>query len=561
MATWKPYRVDQAVREINEGKFVLPVIQRKLVWDEDKMELLFDTLLKGDSFGSIIVIEEEQGSKPLFSFRHFTKDGSKLESSEVSQLDKTQYFVIDGQQRLQSFYIGLLGTMQGKNLYFDLFSNYESEYEFKFSKDETSLPKILVDEMRKTSDCCWYPVKLLYEELKRTNHDRNVAKQIIKKFSINDEEKKELIYENIAAFYRNITGETLGLSMVTIDKDKDEITNRQKIVELFKRLNNGGTVVNGFELVASILKSHDWRMEEYIDTTLEKFSDIGLNQNSLVKTIFLLRDNAKKEMAEITSEDASFAINNREKITSCFKAVRKFLEHSSLNAYYKEGGRSFIPLYFIIYHLFHKNIANTEIEGYFNDYDTKNTEFHLIKKWIYLSIINGVFSRGSGWDPNKTGINKIFDIMSQNKGNKFPYSEIIKMYKDHRLRFTDEITKDNLNELDRSFVFYLIYDKKPTTRKQDVDHVHSKKKLMLAGYDESKINNIFNYQLLYYKTNRGKNDMKLKDWIEKSVENKKDYLNEHLIPDDETLWIEENYEAFLIAREKLIMEKIKENGI
>ena len=49
-----------AVNEIDDEKFVLPVIQRSLVWTEEKMELLFDTLLKGDSFGGIMAIEEEK---------------------------------------------------------------------------------------------------------------------------------------------------------------------------------------------------------------------------------------------------------------------------------------------------------------------------------------------------------------------------------------------------------------------------------------------------------------------------------------------------------------------
>ncbi len=50
MAIWKTYRVADAVTEIDEEKFVLPVIQRSLIWSENQMELLFDTLLKGDSF-------------------------------------------------------------------------------------------------------------------------------------------------------------------------------------------------------------------------------------------------------------------------------------------------------------------------------------------------------------------------------------------------------------------------------------------------------------------------------------------------------------------------------
>jgi hypothetical protein len=63
MAIWKSYRIVEVIADIEDEKFVLPVIQRRLVWDEEKMQLLFDTLLKGDSFGGIMVIEEEKDSK------------------------------------------------------------------------------------------------------------------------------------------------------------------------------------------------------------------------------------------------------------------------------------------------------------------------------------------------------------------------------------------------------------------------------------------------------------------------------------------------------------------
>jgi hypothetical protein len=58
--------------------------------------------------------------------------------------------------------------------------------------------------------------------------------------------------------------------------------------------------------------------------------------------------------------------------------------------------------------------------------------FTNIKKWLYLSIINGIFrSRGAGWIPYRTGVNKLLGVMSHNKNEDFPYSEIIKMYKDY----------------------------------------------------------------------------------------------------------------------------------
>ncbi len=128
MAIWKTFRVADVVTEIDEEVFVLPVIQRSLVWEEEKMELLFDTLLKGDSFGGIMVIEEEKDTKPLFNYRPFTKDGNFIPSREVEKLKRQQFFVIDGQQRLQTFYIGLKGSINGKVLYFDLFSDYNFEY-------------------------------------------------------------------------------------------------------------------------------------------------------------------------------------------------------------------------------------------------------------------------------------------------------------------------------------------------------------------------------------------------------------------------------------------------
>ena len=141
MAVWKTYRIVDIITEIGDEKFVLPVIQRPLVWGEDKMELLFDTLLKGDSFGGVMVIEEEKNTKPLFNFRPFTKDGELIASRKVDNLTQLQNFVIDGQQRLQTFYIGLRGSINGKVLYFDLYSDYNTEYEFKFENDPQKLTK------------------------------------------------------------------------------------------------------------------------------------------------------------------------------------------------------------------------------------------------------------------------------------------------------------------------------------------------------------------------------------------------------------------------------------
>lgn len=573
MAIWKTYRVADAVTEIGEDKFVLPVIQRSLVWTEDKMELLFDTLLKGDSFGGVMVIEEEKESKPLFNYRPFTKDGNFIPSRQVDNLPQNQFFVIDGQQRLQSFYIGLKGSINGKILYFDLFSDFNSEYEFKFEKDENKLPKSSKENIdRKIQEHFWYSASELLRRLKDTNDEDQVTSEIISRNSITDDTQVVHVTRNIRAFYKNvITAETLGISKVLINKSLPELDNRQRIVELFRRLNDGGTRLSSFDLVASILKGFSWEMEGFLQEMLETYQDIGLTQDNLIKLIFVLQDNHSKEMASIEATDAEFAINNRNRIKSTIKALRDFLEYSKTYEYYKESNRSFIPLFFIAYHIFHKDIDDNRVEHYFDNYETSNNDFALINRWLHHSLINGVFrSKGAGWIPYKTGIRKLLETIKNYRNKAFPVNELFQVYINHPITFTTSYTSENLDQLDSSFVFYLMYNNARTTRTNDVDHIMPKSILdsMLKAdgtkkYDWAHINSIKNFQLLDYGTNRGaKNASPFAAWVNDSncVKDTAAYIDIHLIPADETLWTEDRFEDFIEARAKLILQRLNESA-
>jgi uncharacterized protein with ParB-like and HNH nuclease domain len=562
MAIWKTYRVADVIKEIDDEKFVLPVVQRSLVWTEDKMELLFDTLLKGHSFGGIMVIEEEKDTKPLFNYRPFTKDGNFIPSREVEKLKQNQFFVIDGQQRLQTFYIGLKGTINGKILYFDLFSDYNFEYEFKFENDERKLPKISKENIdRKIKEHFWYPVQELFRRLKDTNDEDQVADEIINKNQITDNDKMTHIKKNIKAFYKNvITSETLGISKVVINKSLPEIENRQRIVELFIRLNDGGTPLSSFDLAASKLKGFSWEMEGFLQEMLENYKDIVLTQDNLIRLIFLLQDNHNKEIGSIEATDAEFAIKNKERIKATIKALKDFLECSKTYDYYKEGNRSFVPLFFISYHLFHKDIDNNALSKYFDNYETGNTDFPLMKRWLYHSLINGVFrSKGAGWIPYKTGVRKILDTIKDYKNKEFPTEKLFEVYKTHPITFTTDYKSDNLDQLDSSFVFYLMYDRSRATRTNDIDHIMPKNILETKGFDQDKINSIKNLQLLDFGTNRGaKNGKPFKEWINNPeyVKDKASYLKLHLIPTDENLWTEDKFEDFIEARAALILSKL-----
>ena len=562
MAIWKSYRIVEVIADIEDEKFVLPVIQRRLVWDEEKMELLFDTLLKGDSFGGIMVIEEEKDSKPLFNYRPFTKDGSIISSRQIERLPQLQSFVIDGQQRLQSFYIGLKGSINGKVLYFDLYSDFNSEFEFKFENDTVKLQKQSKENAdRNVPEHNWYLSSGLLRRLIDTNDEDQVAMEIIKNQSITDEIRKIHITKNVKAFYKNIiTAETLGVSKVVVNKTFEEVENRQRIVELFRRLNDGGTKLSSFEIVASILKGYSWEMEGFLEETLISYEEIGLTQDNLIKLIFILQDNHQKEMSSIEAKDAEFAINNRERIQCTLKSLKDFLFHSELYHYYKEGTRSFVPLFFIAYHIFHKKITNKEVESFFDNFDAGNSEFPRMTKWLYHSLANGVFrSKGAGWVPYKTGIRKILEEMQNHKNVDFPIDRLFHVYLNHPVTFSTKYDITHLDQLESSFLFYLMYERKQTIRLQDIDHIIPKSILEANRHDWTKINSIRNFQLLDFGTNRWeKNAKPFRKWVNdlSFVADKPAYIKRHLIPPDELLWDENKFDDFLVERGKLIFAQL-----
>lgn len=564
MANWTSLSVKNAITKIRDGEIVLPVIQRRLVWNEEKMELLFDTLLKGNSFGSIICIEEEKNSKPLFAYREFTRDGSDVVSNEIDELSKTQWFIIDGQQRLQSFYIGTTGTYNGKRMYFDLYSNYiEDEYEFKFAEKADDLPKINKERSSSSllNECFWYPVDGLYTRCSDTNNDDQVAEEIIKKNDIEESQQIKHIEKNLRTFYRSIfNAESIGISKVSVNKSKDAIENRQRIVELFRRLNDGGTKLSSYDLVASMFKGFDYKMEKFLDTVVSENSDIGIDQDILIKLLLILNDKPTNEMSDLTAQDAEFATSNYERIQATLKTLKNFLQITSqYNWFSVSKNRSAIPLYFLSYYIFYSPIV--DLENMFNRFDTNDKNCHNMAIWLRLSLLNKVFSRGCGWIPYKTGIKKIHAIMSKSKGLDFPIEALFTTYTSHPLYFNRIVYADNLNSFDREYVFYLLYNGQPSIRNEDIDHIHPRWILTKNGIDEYKINNIGNYQLLDSGTNRGsKNGKELYDWINNCIDsaNINDYINRHLIPTNPTLWYSNSYETFLKERLILLSSKIND---
>ncbi|WP_187647263.1 DUF262 domain-containing protein [Nitrosophilus labii] len=569
MANWTSLKIVDCIEKIEKEELVLPVVQRDFVWPSEKIELLFDTLLKGDSFGGIMTIKDLKGKKPIFSYRSFIKNyvkGNNVLSKEVEKLKQNISYVIDGQQRLSAFYIGILGTYNNKRLYFDLLSEIQHKhFNFKFAQNETSKelkPELDNYDGTTKNRTFWYAISDLYKKVEECGADyHTVYEDVIdenQEYTFNEKEL-ELIKRNIENFTNQIFNfQNIGICEVRLDKKYDEVANRIRVVELFRRLNQGGTKLDALELMASKLKGYNPNHEKFLQE-IETFNDIGFGKDEVIRLIFILQDDHKKTVVNITKEDSDFIEKYQDRIKSALKGTKLFLEQSNLYKFYKDEKPSIIPLYFIAYFLFHLEKSNKEIEEYFNNSEINNKNFSLIYKWVYLSMLNKVFRRrGAGWTAYSTGIRKILSVLSKNKNKDFPTDELFEMYYNHPLDFDENIEQEYLDDYDFDFLMYIIYEKPKTFRKNDIDHIYPKSILEKKGYEWSKINSIVNYQLLDFSTNRGnKKDKELYEWIKNNISNKNNYLKMHLIPDDEDLWESDNFDGFLEERGKLITNKLK----
>ena len=564
MAHWNDFNINDVITMIESREIMLPVIQRRIEWDEEQMTLLFDSLFRQNSFGSVICIEECRGDKPLFACRYFSSDGTPVQSRELDKLDRNMLLVIDGQQRLQSFYIGLRGSYHGETMYYDLMSNYEEmEYDFRFEASQDKLPKTSKSASEARAHM-WYSVPVLFRKLRSTFNTKLVVKEIIQELGVTDSVQEEFIRENIKDFSERIfTDKSIGISKVAAHMfGSDVFADRARITELFRRLNDGGTRLSSYDLLASSLKCFDYTTEGFIEKIEAEDSSIGINKDSFINLLLVLLDKPDKSMTDMDDEDAKLITGNRVRIEHTLKVLKWFLDTTKHAGWFtSKRKKSAIPVYLLAYHIFYRDCTDEEILHLFDNYDVSNPDFSRMLKWLKLSLLNSVFSYGCGWRINK-GLRKLHEVMRANKGSSFPVSQMFRTYRENLHRFFDEkqIYPSTLDMLDEEYIFFLIYGRpKQLVRIEDKDHIHPRSILMEADVDEQKIDSIGNLQLIDAKTNRvRKSSKEFGEWL-KDITDRSSYLNIHLIPDVPSLWYSDRFDDFLQARLQKIASKIMLN--
>ena len=113
-AELEPEAVADAIDNIRVHRYLLPAIQREVVWDTEQIERLFDSLMRDYPIGSFLFWLVEKRNTRNYQFYQFVRDYHQRDNSHNIKANVTGQDdiigILDGQQRLTSLYLGLLGS-------------------------------------------------------------------------------------------------------------------------------------------------------------------------------------------------------------------------------------------------------------------------------------------------------------------------------------------------------------------------------------------------------------------------------------------------------------------
>jgi uncharacterized protein with ParB-like and HNH nuclease domain len=575
MAFVDPITIRDAIENIHKRRYLLPAIQREFVWSTEQIELLFDSLMMGYPINSFLFWEVEDENIQNYQFYEFLYEYHERDNRHNKKANlkgqKNIIAILDGQQRLTSLYIGFKGTYSYKLPH----KNWNNDLAFPERKLYLNILKQSEDDNRT------YDFQFLTDE-EAAIRDKNsywfLVGSILNYTQLSD--VMEFITD-LSAKYKGeqskFAGKTLTqlFQMVHLTKsinfflEKDE--SLDKVLNIFIRVNSGGTILSYSDLLLSIATAQ-WKEKdarEEITSFVDEINNIGngfnIKNDFILKSCLILSD-----INDIAFKVDNFNKDNMRTIEKCWDNITESIRSSfylldSLG-YSRETLTSNNAIIPIAYYLHTKNNpVNFHIAAKYDD-DRKK-----ISLWLSLVLLKQTFG---GQSDNV--LRRIREIIRK-ENNSFPLEVITE-----KLKGTPKSITFNDDEIDnlfwygygKSFNFFilsLLYPSLDYRNKFHVDHIFPKslfteKKLKKAGIPENKIefylenyNYLANLQLLEGIPNQEKYKTPFDLWINEKYPkliDRKAYMERNFIPDISFEF--NNFEKFINKRTQLIKKRLKE---
>lgn len=579
MAYETPLTIAEVMKDITNNKYVLPSIQREFVWDTDQIETLFDSLMQDYPIGAFLFWEIEKSRLQDYDFYEFLRNYHEKNCTHNKKVNLKGSdgvtAVLDGQQRLTSIYIGLKGSYayrlkyKNKNnenaypiryLYLNLIDDAHDEnnkYDFRFMTDK---------EYQESEGGYWYRVGDILMLTQPGETSQYVLDNIAFAGSYSKEE----------TMHANNTLQKL-YNVVHTDKTlsyyKEKSEELDKVLNIFIRVNSGGTVLTYSDLLLSIASAqwekYDAREEitEFVDDINSIGGGFRINKDFVLKSALVLTD-----FSNIAFKVDNFNKQNMMKIEANWanikRAIKQAYKLASSFGYTGDTLSSNNAIIPIAYYLLTIGLP----ENFVETGATKENRAK-IKKWLIMALLKKAFSG----QPDVV-LRPIRDIIRENGKNDFPISQIVERFKgtNKSIQFTEDdidayLLKLKYGKSETLSTLMLLYPSLDFSNKFHEDHMYPKSKFRLAylrkmGVPEDKLltyfdvmNDISNLQLLPAQLNEEKLSTDFNDWFNNQFTTdyeKAQYRMIHYLPEMDYTY--PNFLLFIEKRKQMIRKKLAE---
>ena len=529
-----------------EGGFWLPNIQRPFVWSEEQIYRLFDSIMREYPISTLLVWKTTSGIRRR-KFIDNWKDSLRLSDFYVPEDSKKKCLVLDGQQRLQSLFIGLCGSFEGKELYFDVLSGEvaapdDVKYRFKFVDPATaSFPLVKFKDLVFTTKKKREVIDDLEAKAGRTLTQPELDK-------LND--------------HLDLVDRTLKMDEAVTYQELDSIDNptlytEDDVVEVFIRANSGGTKLGKSDLLFSLLTASwevaDEKMEDLLDS-LNKHG-FAFDRDFVLKTcLVLLEQGARYEVEKFRGKGVREEIEEKwDDVAEAIQDVLDFVRGKTF-IHCDKAMPTYLVLIPLVYLRYHFSAAwkktkdldtyllRCSLAGAFSG-QPDNLLDALVKN---LTDLKG-FSLDEAFGVIRTQGRSL--ELTEDRFWQMGYgSETIHLlfnlwYRDFNYTPAYE---NNLPQIDHIFP-------QSALRKVKVENPKTGHKNVLKYHDAER-NQLANCMLLSQEENGagGKWDTLPEEWF---ADKDKDYLDKHLIPPNPAIWKVDRFEDFIEERKNLIRKR------
>lgn len=571
MSFQTPITISDAIERIESNKFLLPAIQREFIWTHSKIEWLFDSIMRNYPISSFLFWNVEESTSKNYRFYKFIneyRERYKTHNEEISTNGINSFnAVLDGQQRLTSLYLGLKGSFGYK------------EYRRKWEDTEWSIPTRhlylnISNELTEEEDGRIYEFSFLEKDLTQEREvyeteDKNWFK-VGAILNYSDDETFDNFVEEFENSFSRKAIRQLRRTIVEkpiINYFLEKEQSLDKALNIFIRINSGGEPLNFSDLLMSIAVANwtqkDARKEihKLVDTVRDK--GYSISKDLVLKSfLYLHSKDIKFRVTNFSKENAKEFETEWEQIRDAILSTFDLIKSFGFTDFTLTSKNAVIP---IIYYLYHK--------GIYRDFSNKiefKQDRENIKKWLHIVLIKRLF--GGTSDNVLSQMRRAFtDNISETKIkpeiSNFPIDTIFNHIRKDTSVGEEFIEETLFTQIDNQYAFSILSLLYPNLDYKNnnfhKDHVHPASTYgNLSEENKEKygwrtFNSIYNLQMLDANENMSKNDLNLKEWVEKETNenNREQFLNLHIIPNVDLAL--ENFSEYHEKRKEILMDKLK----